>query len=84
MILSGNSGSKTYALRDHRPGDKKEYQRILQAGGKIYQTEYGSSTPLADMTNIIGPLRVSPGKLSVSRTIGDIEVKMPKYVITPM
>lgn len=80
-ILSGNNGNKTYALsRDHRPGDEKEYQRILQAGGKIYQTEYGTNTPLlTDMTNIIGPLRVSPGKLSVSRTIGDIEAKLPKY-----
>ena len=27
----------------------------------------------------MGPLRVSPGKLSVSRTIGDIEAKDPKY-----
>ena len=25
---------------DHRPGDEKEYKRILDAGGKIYKTEY--------------------------------------------
>jgi serine/threonine protein phosphatase PrpC len=30
-------------------------------------------------SSIIGPLRVSPGKLSVSRTIGDIEAKDPKF-----
>ena len=29
--------------------------------------------------SVIGPLRVSPGKLSVSRTIGDIEAKDPKF-----
>jgi protein phosphatase 2C family protein 2/3 len=28
---------------------------------------------------IVGPHRVFPGRLSVSRTIGDIEAKDPKY-----
>jgi protein phosphatase PTC2/3 len=28
---------------------------------------------------IVGPHRVFPGRLSVSRTIGDIEAKEPKY-----
>ena len=28
---------------------------------------------------IIGPFRVLPGRLSVSRTFGDIEAKKPKY-----
>lgn len=28
---------------------------------------------------IIGPLRVFPGKLSVTRTIGDIEAKLPEF-----
>ena len=40
-ILSAKNGSKFYPLsRDHRPGDEKEYKRILDAGGKIYKTEY--------------------------------------------
>lgn len=82
-ILSGNNGLKTYALsRDHRPGDEKEYQRILQAGGKIYQTEYENKffTQTDHPPNhIIGPLRVQPGKLSVSRTIGDIEAKDSRF-----
>ena len=30
-------------------------------------------------SSVIGPLRVSPGKLSVSRTIRDIEAKDPKF-----
>jgi protein phosphatase 2C family protein 2/3 len=28
---------------------------------------------------IVGPLRVLPGRLSVSRTFGDVEAKMTKY-----
>jgi len=109
-ILSSKNGSKFYPLsRDHRPGDEKEYKRILDAGGKIYKTEYeyqskplynnnrnsinNRSTKNNNNTNnsvnnrisynkpssIIGPLRVIPGKLSVSRTIGDIEAKDPKF-----
>jgi serine/threonine protein phosphatase PrpC len=40
-ILSAKNGTKFYPLsRDHRPGDEKEYKRILDAGGKIYKTEY--------------------------------------------
>ncbi len=87
-IMSGNNGAKVYTLsRDHRPNDEKEYKRILDAGGKIYQTEanienFSSSSSNFKTTknppsviNILGPLRVFPGKLSVSRTIGDIEAK---------
>jgi len=40
-ILSAKNGSKFYTLsRDHRPGDEKEYKKILDAGGKIYKKEY--------------------------------------------
>jgi len=100
-ILSAKNGNKFYALsRDHRPGDDKEYKRIIKAGGKIYKTEYeydnaNNANSNKDLSNksksknttnqhkkissFIGPLRVSPGKLSVSRTIGDIEAKEPKY-----
>lgn len=28
---------------------------------------------------VLGPHRVFPGRLSVSRTFGDIEAKLPKY-----
>jgi protein phosphatase 2C family protein 2/3 len=74
-IMSGHYGQKIYSLsRDHRPCDEKEYNRILKAGGKIYQTEATIKTE-----NFIGPLRVLPGKLSVSRTFGDIEAKDIKY-----
>jgi protein phosphatase 2C family protein 2/3 len=33
---------------------------------------------------IIGPHRVFPGRLSVSRTLGDIEAKDPRYGGNPM
>jgi len=86
--MSGNNGGKVYTLsRDHRPNDEKEYKRVLDAGGKIYQTEANIETNpnhlktnknTPSTMNIIGPLRVFPGKLSVSRTIGDIEAKDPQ------
>lgn len=78
-IMSGNFGDKLYVLsRDHRPSDEREYKRIIEAGGKIYQTE--ANIVSKDTTeSILGPLRVSPGKLSVSRTIGDIEAKLEKF-----
>ncbi len=79
-ILSGDNGLKTYILsRDHRPGDEREYKRILDAGGKIYQTEYENIKNNNLNTHIIGPLRVFPGKLSVSRTLGDFEAKDPNF-----
>ena len=111
-ILSAKNGTKVYPLsRDHRPGDEKEYKRILDAGGKIYKTEYEygnkninntsnrfssynrnnnnnytsnynnnrTNTNNNRSSSVVGPLRVSPGKLSVSRTIGDIEAKDRKY-----
>jgi protein phosphatase 2C family protein 2/3 len=91
-IMSGNNGGKVYALsRDHRPNDEKEYKRVLDAGGKIYQTEANIETNSNNSNtlkstknppstvNILGPLRVFPGKLSVSRTIGDIVAKEPCF-----
>jgi protein phosphatase 2C family protein 2/3 len=76
-VMSGNSGEKVYCVsRDHRPTDEKEYGRIIEAGGKIYQTEANIKS-IDGIDNIIGPLRVIPGKLSISRAIGDIEAKHP-------
>lgn len=78
-IMSGNHGEKLFILsRDHRPADEKEYKRIIEAGGKIYQTE-ANIVSKDKKENILGPLRVKPGKLSVSRTIGDIEAKHPQF-----
>lgn len=39
-IMSCQGGRYTLALsRDHKPNDKDEHQRIITAGGKIYQTQ---------------------------------------------
>ena len=40
--------------------------------------------PYGKSQMIVGPHRVFPGRLSVSRTIGDIEAKVPKYGGNPM
>jgi serine/threonine protein phosphatase PrpC len=37
-IISQNFGTSCFALsRDHKPSDKLEQKRILEAGGKVYQ-----------------------------------------------
>ena len=85
--------------RDHKPNYPYEKKRIISNGGKIYQTR----TPLNKNTNnesnlnnnktienlfLLGPYRVFPGCLSVSRTIGDPFAKLtnfggnPKVVIS--
>ena len=62
---------------DHKPNTPYEKERILKNGGKVYQTQ----TPIDDDENfkdkiLVGPYRVFPGKLSVSRTVGDAEGKI--------
>ena len=82
-MLSGSKGQKIYPLsKDHKPSDDIERKRIIEAGGQIYQT----ATKIPNNTQegsarkeiIIGPQRVLPGRLSVSRTFGDIEAKIEK------
>jgi protein phosphatase 2C family protein 2/3 len=69
-------GSRVYPLtRDHKPADELEQKRISAAGGEIYQT----AAPVSKSEMIIGPYRVLPGRLSVSRTFGDVEAKVEKY-----
>ena len=49
----------------------------MEAGGKIYQT-----TAITEIDGkydmIVGPLRVFPGRLSTTRTFGDLEAKDSK------
>lgn len=83
-VLSKNSGKDIIELsQDHRPDRKIEKDRISQNGGHIYQTQSVGKAPdqngnLVTQT-LLGPLRVFPGRLSVSRTFGDIEAKFTKY-----
>ncbi|OMJ81725.1 hypothetical protein SteCoe_17777 [Stentor coeruleus] len=57
---------------EHKPGDTAEYNRIIKAGGSVYNNyiinEKGESVSL-------GPHLVSPGKLKISRSFGDIDAK---------
>ncbi len=49
-----------------------EKSRIEKANGKIYQ----SIIKTKNGVTIPGPFRINPGKLSVSRSFGDIEAKL--------
>ena len=82
-IMSIDSGSQTAVLsRDHKPDDEQERLRIQAGGGKIYRTQTfakAAASPEEKDMYVQGPLRVFPGRLSVSRTFGDIEAKKKIY-----
>lgn len=85
-VFSQNGGKEIQALsNDHKPNEEGENRRIIENGGRVYQTQ--TPARLINMPNIncnnsnqvlLGPYRVFPGRLSVSRTFGDIEAKLPK------
>ena len=75
-VLSGDGGKKIFPLSlDHKPSDEVERKRITEAGGQIYQTAIPKNLELEQE---FGPHRVLPGRLSVSRTFGDLEAKIEK------
>jgi protein phosphatase 2C family protein 2/3 len=78
-ILSLNLGSEYIIVtEDHKPNNEKEKIRIINNGGQVYQTQTPINGEEGDVLNgqiLLGPYRVLPGRLSVSRTIGDIEAK---------
>jgi len=77
-ILSADGGEKILRLsKDHKPEDEDEKNRIERNGGKIYQNSSYIPDGQGGMQLIVGPFRAFPGRLSVSRTIGDIEAKLP-------
>jgi len=80
-IMSADGGKRVLNLsKDHKPNEEGETWRITNNGGKIYQTQ--TMVPKLDGSGnecILGPHRVFPGRLSVSRSFGDIEAKLPKY-----
>lgn len=83
-VLSLNGGKTVEALtNDHKPGEEGENRRIVENGGKVYQTQ--TPTNMINLPGVngnqmlVGPSRVFPGRLSVSRTFGDVEAKIPKF-----
>ena len=71
--------------RDHKPNDEIEKKRIEKAGGKVYYantiTRNGKEIELKEEDFGEGftfPYRISPGKIAVSRTIGDYYCKLPE------
>ena len=78
-LISMNDG-KNYIVvtEDHKPNNEKEKKRIENNGGQVYQTQTPITGTENEMLNgqiLLGPYRVLPGRLSVSRTIGDVEAK---------
>jgi len=65
---------------DHKPDDPLETERIKRLGGQVYRTspkiDGVSEGQLAEMKL---PWRVLPGRLSVSRTFGDISAKFKEF-----
>ena len=66
-LISKNSGKDFEILNNiHRPTEENEYKRIIENGGTIYISK-----------NKIK--RINPGRLSISRAIGDVTIKDPNF-----
>lgn len=67
---------------DHKPENKYEHERIKNNGGRVYRsrsrTKEKRSDPDLLREDSLGPYRVYPGRLSVSRSIGDFKAKNTK------
>ena len=86
-VISRSRGKiSEQVTNDHKPESSSEKARIFSAGGGIFRSKkcvFREVTDAKEKTTEIvedtkyGPFRVSPGGLSVSRTIGDYNAKDP-------
>ena len=58
---------------DHKPENKVEHKRIISYGGSTYRNSNVNELGEVEYS----PVRVLPGTLSVSRTLGDVYAKIP-------
>ena len=104
IISMKNGLIRKDVTRDHKPNYPYEKERIVTNGGRIYQTQTPLNQNIENNENngddnpnnenidnnliLLGPHRVFPGSLSVSRTVGDAAAKVsslggnPKVVIS--
>ena len=76
--LLGAQGCVARLSRDHKPTDKNEKKRVTLAGGTIYQSKRTVTGFGGEVSVHYGPLRISPGRLSVTRAFGNIQAKNPE------
>jgi protein phosphatase 2C family protein 2/3 len=76
IISMGQGKAVTSITETHRPGETSEYNRIIQAGGRVF-TDYIVNSRGENVN--YGPHLVEPGKLKVSRTFGDLDAKDEEY-----
>ena len=81
VISCQNGKIQKDVTRDHKPEFPYEKKRIYNNKGTIYRNETIFSQDYETKKNqiLLGPYRVTPGKLSVSRTIGDAKAKLEKF-----
>ena len=92
LISMKNGLIRKDVTRDHKPNYPYEKRRIFSSGGKVYQTRSLLNENIENCSNLnnnennnleniilLGPYRVFPGNLSVSRTIGDPAAKLAKF-----
>lgn len=80
-IMSSHRGKKIIQVtQDHKPNFESESLRIRQNGGEVYRTNpKGLNLSSKEMAEIKQPWRVNPGRLSVSRTFGDVLAKKKEF-----
>ena len=90
-ILSNNNGKKYRILtNDHNLNNENEKKRIENNGSLIYQEKIPLNQYIVNEKNnvnfinnnniyLLGPYRINPGGLSITRSIGDFSSKILSY-----